>query len=69
MVLLTGFVNVSSHTKCVSLNNQQFQIQLTFTNSHPSMYSQELNCFPFVLNLDRCVKSCNTLNDLIEYAF
>ena len=24
MVLLTGFVNVSSHTKCVSLNNQQF---------------------------------------------
>ena len=27
-------------------------------------YSQELHYYPYVLNLDRCVGSCNALNDL-----
>ena len=55
IVLLTSFVNFSSHTKCVSLRNQKCEIQPTLINSHPSEYSQELHYFPFVVNLDRCV--------------
>ena len=33
-------------------------------NLHPNEYSQELRYYPFVVNLDRYVGSCNTLNDL-----
>ena len=32
-------------------------------NLHPSEYNQELHCYPFLVKLDRCVGSCNTLND------
>ena len=62
--LLTGIVSTSNHTKCVSLSNQKFVIQLTLINLHPNEYSQELHCYPFVVKLDRFVESCNTLNDL-----
>ena len=33
--LLTGLVNGSNHTKCVSLSNQKVMIQSTFINFHP----------------------------------
>ena len=33
-------------------------------NVHPNEYSQELHYYPFVVKLDRCVGSCNILNDL-----
>ena len=33
-------------------------------NLHPYEYSQELHYNQFSLKLDRCVASCNTLNDL-----
>ena len=59
--LLTSIVSTSNHTKCVSLSRM---IQLTFINLHPNEYSQELHYYPFVAKLDRCVGSCNTLNDL-----
>ena len=62
--LLTGIVSTSNHTKCVSLSNQKFVIQLTLINLHPNEYSQEFHCYPFVVKLDRFVESCNTLNDL-----
>ena len=62
--LLTGLVNGSNHTKCVSLSNQKCKIQPTLINLHPNEYSQEFRCYPFVVKLDRCVGSCNTLNDL-----
>ena len=39
-------------------------IQPTIINLHPNEYSQELHCYPFAVKLDRCVESCNTLNDL-----
>ena len=32
--LLTGLVNGSNHTKCVSLSNQKFMIQPTLINFH-----------------------------------
>ena len=39
-------------------------IQPTLINLHPNEYSQELHYYPFSVKLDRCVGSCNTLNDL-----
>ena len=38
--------------------------QTTFINSHPNENSQGLRYYQFVVNLDRCVGSCNTINDL-----
>ena len=62
--LLSGLISGSNHTKYVPLSNQKCMIQPTLTNLHPNEYSQELHYYPFAIKLDRCVGSCNTLNDL-----
>ena len=62
--LLTGIVSASNHAKCLFLSNQKCMIQPTLINLHPNEYSQELRYYPFAVKLDRCVGSCNTLNDL-----
>ena len=62
--LLAGLVNGTNHTKCVSLSNQKCSIQPNFIDSHPNLYSQKLHYYPFAANLDRRVRSYNTLNDL-----
>ena len=62
--LLTGLVNGSNHTKCVSLSNQKFLIQSTVIYLHPNEYSQEFHYYPFAVRSDRCFGSCNSLNDL-----
>ena len=64
--LLISIVSASNHTKCVSLSksNQSRKIQPTLINLHRNEYSQELHYNPFTVKLDRCVGSCNTLNDL-----
>ena len=62
--LLASVLNASNHTKCISLSNQQCMIEPTLINLHPNGYSQGLRYYPFVVNLDRCVGSCNTLYDL-----
>ena len=62
--LLTGLVNGSNHTKCVSLNNQKFMTQPTLINLHPNEYSKQFDYYLFAVKLDRCVGSCNTLNDI-----
>ena len=62
--LLTGIVNGSNHTKCVLLSNQKCMIQPTLINLHPNEYNQEFHYYPFAVKLDRCVGSCNTLNNL-----
>ena len=67
--LLTGIVNGSNHTKYVSLSNQKCKIQPTLINIHPNEYSQEFHYYPFAIKLDRCVGSCNTLNDLSNKVF
>ena len=38
--------------------------QPTLINLHSNEYSQELRYYLFAINLDRCVGSCNTLDDL-----
>ena len=62
--LLTGLVNGSNNTKCVLLSNQKCMSQPILINLHFNEYSQEFHYFPFSVNLDRCVGSSNTLNDL-----
>ena len=57
-------VNASSHTKYLSLSNQNSKIQPTFINLHPNKYSQELHYYRFAFSLGICVGSCNTLNNL-----
>ena len=39
-------------------------IQSNLTNLHPNKYSQEFYFYPLAVKLNRCVESCNTLNDL-----
>ena len=46
------------------LNNQKCEIQPTFSNLHPNKCSQEFHCYPFTAKLEKCVGSCNSLNDL-----
>ena len=58
---LTGLLNASKHKKYVSLRQNP---QHTLINLHPNEYTQGLCYYPFVFNLDRCVGSFNTLNDL-----
>ena len=64
LVLLSNVVNGPNHTKCVSLNNQKCITQPALVNLHLNEYSQELHYYPFVVKLDRCVGSYNTLNGL-----
>ena len=62
--LLASVLNASNHTKCISLSNQQCMVEPTLINLHPNGSSQGLRYYPFVVNLDRCVGSCNTLYGL-----
>ena len=48
----------------MSLSNQKCMTQPTLNNLHPNKYSQEFHYYPFAIKLDRCVGSCNNLNDL-----
>ena len=68
IVLLTNIVNASNHTKCLSLSNKKCEIRPTLTNLHPNEYCQELHYYLLPVKLDRCVGSCNTLNDLSNKA-
>ena len=43
---------------------QQYMTQLTFINLHTNKYSQGLHYYPFAVDLDRYVGSCNILDDL-----
>ena len=64
IVLLSYIVNGSNHKKGVPLSNQKCMIQTTPINLHANEYSQEFHYYPFAVKLDRCVGSCNILNDL-----
>ena len=62
--LLTGLLNASNHSKCVSLNIQKCMTQHTLISLHPNEYSQDLHYYLFAVKLDRCVGGFNTFNDL-----
>ena len=46
------------------LNNQKCKIKSTLINWHPNEYSKKCPYYPFAVKLDRCVGSCNNINDL-----
>ena len=62
--LLTDIVQASNHAKHVSLSNKKCMIQPTLINLHSNKYSQQFHYFSLVVKLDKCVGSCNPLNDL-----
>ena len=62
--LLTSIVNTFNHTKRVFLINQQCKTRATLIHLHPNEYSQRLHYYPFAINLDRLVGSCNILNPI-----
>ena len=39
-----------------------FETWLEVEVSHPNEYTEELHYYPFAMNLDRCMGSCNTLS-------
>ena len=63
--LLAGIVSASNDPKYVLLSNQEYMMQPNLINLRPNEYSQEFHFhYPFVVKSDRCVGSCNTLNEL-----
>ena len=40
---LASIVNTPNHTKCISLNNQQYMTQPTLINPHPNEYIEGLH--------------------------
>ena len=62
--LLTSKIHASNHTKCVPLSNQKCTTQPTLIKLHPNESTQGLRYNPLSINSGRCVRSCNTLNDL-----
>ena len=68
IVLLASIVNASNHTKCVFLSNKKCEIYPALINLHSNEYNQELHYYPFAVKLDKCVGSCNTPNDLSNWA-
>ena len=61
---LFSIVNAPDYTKCISLSNQQCMTQPSFIKLHPNEYTHGLRYYSFAVNLDRCLGSYNTLNDL-----
>ena len=51
------------------MSNQKCMAQPTFVNLHPNECSQEFHYYPFVVQLDRCVRSSYTLNDEFNKLF
>ena len=47
----------------MSLNNHKCITQPTLIELNPYKYNQGLRYYPFMVNLDRCNESCNTLSD------
>ena len=49
-VLLASIVNASTHTKCMSLYNQKWEIQPALINLHPKEYHQQFTTIYWQLN-------------------
>ena len=45
---------------------QKFEIQSSLLDLYSNEYSQERPSYSLAIRLDRCVGSCNTLNDLFS---
>ena len=59
---LSSMVDVSNHTNYISLNNQPCMGRTILTDFNPDEWNQRLHYYPFMVNLDSCNGSCNTLD-------
>ena len=50
IALLTDIVSASNDTKCVSSSNQKYLNQSTLIKLHRNECSQELHCYPLLVN-------------------
>ena len=59
-----GLLSFSGYlaTKCMSLNNEQYRTSLTLIDLNPT----ELKYYPFMINLDKCNGSCNSVDDYLQ---
>ena len=65
MGLLSSIFNTyNRHSNWISLSNPRCMIPIILIKLHSNEYSQEFHYYPFSVKLDRCVGSCNILNDL-----
>ena len=53
----------SKFTGYMSSDNQLCMNRTTLIGLDPAEYNQGLHYYPFIVNLDRCNWSCNTLDD------
>ena len=59
--LLTGLVNGSNHTKCVSSSSQKFMIEPALINLYRNKYNRQFDYYPFLVELDWYVGTYNTI--------
>ena len=58
---MASMANVSNFTTYISYNNHLWIIIPTLIDLNYNEYNQGLRYYPFMVNLDRCNGSCNTL--------
>ena len=63
---LASMANASNFTTGTSLNNQSYIARPSLINLNPDEFNEGLHYFPFMFNLDRCNRSCNTLDNLAD---
>ena len=66
---LPSIVNTPDDIECISFNNQQCITQPNLINLHPNEYIEGFRYYPFEVNLDRSIGSCNILSDLSNNVF
>ena len=69
--LMFGFIKTTfarllttTTTTTVVFIFKKWTAQSTIINLHPNEYTQGLHYYSSAVNLDKCVRSCNTFNDL-----
>ena len=55
-----------NHAKSVPLSFQKCMTQPNLIDLDPNEYIEALNDNPFAVNIDRCVRCCNTLSNLLK---
>ena len=60
---LASMANISNFTTYISLNIQLCMTRPTLIDLNPDEYNEALRYYPFMVNLERCKRRCNTLDD------
>ena len=60
---LASMANVIDHEKCISLNSQPLLSRSFLIVLNSGEHNQGLHYYPFIINLGKCNRSSNTLDD------